>query len=91
MNVYDSTLHTFQPNSIYGVRVMEGFSSEEGFPRMFGTTMFEGHANLGVAQVAAGRQLAREGPGERADAPPDGRQVRYVAVQRAGVVLGSPR
>jgi hypothetical protein len=36
---------------IYGVRVMEGFSSEEGFPMMFGTTMFEGHANLGVAPV----------------------------------------
>ncbi|MFT3700696.1 MAG: hypothetical protein QM831_46555 [Kofleriaceae bacterium] len=51
MNVYDSTLHTFQGGSIYGVRVMEGFSSEEGFPRMFGTTMFEGHANLGVAPV----------------------------------------
>ena len=32
---------------------MEGFSSEEGFPEMFGTTMFEGQANLGVARVAA--------------------------------------
>lgn len=53
MNVYTSTLHTFNPGEIYGVRVMEGFSSEEGFPRMFGTTMFEGHANLGVARVAA--------------------------------------
>lgn len=53
LNVYQSTLHTFQPGEIYGVRVMEGYSSEEGFPRMFGTTMFEGHANLGVAPVAA--------------------------------------
>jgi len=53
MNVYDSSLHTFNQGEIYGVRVMEGFSSEEGFPRMFGTTMFEGHANLGVARVAA--------------------------------------
>jgi hypothetical protein len=58
LNVYDSTLHTFKPHAantpgeIYGVRVMEGFSSEEGFPTMFGTTMFEGHANLGVAPVA---------------------------------------
>ncbi len=54
MNVYDSTLHTFDlaNKEIYGVRVMEGFSSEEGFPRMFGTTMFEGHAMLGVARVA---------------------------------------
>jgi hypothetical protein len=53
LNVYDSTLHKFQPGEIFGVRVMEGFSSEEGFPEMFGTTMFEGHANLGVAQVAS--------------------------------------
>lgn len=51
LNVYDSTLHDFAPGEIYGVRVMEGFSSEEGAPRMFGTTMFEGHANLGVAKV----------------------------------------
>ncbi|HEY5947679.1 MAG TPA: hypothetical protein VIV40_19380, partial [Kofleriaceae bacterium] len=53
MNVYQSSLTTFQPGSIYGVRIMEGFSSEEGFPEMFGTTMFEGQANLGVARVAA--------------------------------------
>ncbi|HEU4734128.1 MAG TPA: hypothetical protein VFT22_39830, partial [Kofleriaceae bacterium] len=53
LNVYTSTLHTFKPGEIFGVRVMEGFSSEEGFPEDFGTTMFEGHANLGVAPVAA--------------------------------------
>jgi hypothetical protein len=53
LNVYDSTLHKFAPGEIYGVRVMEGFSSEEGAPRMFGTTMFEGHANLGIAEVSA--------------------------------------
>jgi hypothetical protein len=60
MNVYTSTLHSFTSGEIYGVRVMEGFSSEEGFPRMFGTTMFEGHANLGVARVASdGSWLAK--------------------------------
>jgi hypothetical protein len=54
LNVYDSTLHPpVAPGEIYGVRVMEGFSSEEGAPRMFGTTMFEGHANLGIAEIAA--------------------------------------
>lgn len=52
MNVYESSLTQFDPGSIYGVRIMEGFSSEEGFPEMFGTTMFEGQANLGVARVA---------------------------------------
>ena len=51
MNVYTSTLHDFVPGSIYAVRMMEGFSSEEGFPEMFGTTMFEGHANLGFSPV----------------------------------------
>jgi hypothetical protein len=52
LNVYQSSLINFKPGEIYGVRVMEGFSSEEGFPEDFGTTMFEGHANLGVAKVA---------------------------------------
>lgn len=52
LNAYDSTMKTFEPGSIYGIRVIEGFSSEEGFPRMFGTTMFEGQANLGVAPLA---------------------------------------
>ena len=36
---------------IYGVRVMEGFSSEEGFPEMFGSSRQEGHAQLAVAKV----------------------------------------
>jgi len=53
LNVYNSSLHQFQAGEIYGVRVMEGFSSEEGFPEDFGTTRHEGHANLGVAPVAA--------------------------------------
>lgn len=53
LNAYDSSLTTFQPGSVYGVRVLEGFSSEEGFPMMFGTTMFEGQANLGVAPLAS--------------------------------------
>ena len=52
LNVYDSSLHTFKPGEIFGVRVMEGFSSEEGFQENFGTPRFEGHANLGVARIA---------------------------------------
>lgn len=54
LNVYDSTLapKSIKAGDIYGVRVMEGFSSEEGAPRMFGTTEFEGHANLGVAAIS---------------------------------------
>jgi len=53
LNIYNSTLAHFDAGTIYGARVMEGFSSEEGFPEMFGTTMFEGHAALGVAPVQA--------------------------------------
>jgi hypothetical protein len=53
MNVYESSLKSFEPGSVYGVRIMEGFSSEEGFPEDFGTTMFEGQAQLGVARVAS--------------------------------------
>lgn len=53
MDVYQSSLRDFDAGSIYGVRVSEGFSSEEGFPRMFGSTMFEGMATLGVAPVRA--------------------------------------
>lgn len=53
LNAYDSSIAQFAPGSIYGVRVAEGFSSEEGFPRMFGTTMFEGQAQLGVAPLAS--------------------------------------
>ena len=62
LNVYDSTLHTFKDGEIYGVRVMEGFSSEEGFPREFGTTEFEGHANLGVAPIAPDKSWSAKIP-----------------------------
>ncbi|MCA9677915.1 MAG: hypothetical protein H6709_15900 [Kofleriaceae bacterium] len=51
MNVYRSSLDTFEPGSLYGVRVIEGFSTEEGIPRMFGLTRHEGAAVLGVAPV----------------------------------------
>ncbi len=63
MNAYNSSLHTFTPGEIYGVRVMEGFSGEEGFGRQFGTPRFEGHANLGVAKLASdGSWLAKIPP-----------------------------
>lgn len=58
MNVYNSSLANFAPGSIYGVRVMEGFSSEEGMQRTFGTTMFEGHAQLGIAEVQPDKSWA---------------------------------
>jgi hypothetical protein len=51
MNVYDSSLMDFEPDSIYAVRVLEGYSSEEGAPRDFGLTLHEGSARLGIAPV----------------------------------------
>jgi hypothetical protein len=62
LDVYNSSLHTFKPGEIYGVRVMEGFSSEEGFPEMFGTPRFEGHANLGVARITGDKSWAARIP-----------------------------
>ncbi|HEU0037384.1 MAG TPA: hypothetical protein VFQ53_42530 [Kofleriaceae bacterium] len=60
LNGYTSSLKTFVPGEIYGMRVSEGFSSEEGFPEMFGTTEFEGQAQLGVARLASdGSWLAK--------------------------------
>ncbi|MEZ4368909.1 MAG: hypothetical protein R2939_21910, partial [Kofleriaceae bacterium] len=47
-----------EPGKVYGVRVMEGYSSEEGFPMDFGTTMFEGHTLLGVAPLASDNSWA---------------------------------
>jgi hypothetical protein len=62
LNAYSSSLHTFQDGEIYGMRVLEGFSSEEGFPEMFGTTMFEGQANLGIARVQPDKSWAAKIP-----------------------------
>jgi hypothetical protein len=51
MNVYDSTTSEFVPGSVYGVRILEGFSSEEGVPEDFGLTEHEGSALVGIAKV----------------------------------------
>ncbi|HEX9101744.1 MAG TPA: hypothetical protein VF997_06050, partial [Polyangia bacterium] len=52
INVYDSTMFpTITPGSAKKVRITEGFSSEEGFPNMFGLTEFDGQARLGEIDV----------------------------------------
>jgi hypothetical protein len=53
MNVYVSSLSDaqFTQGDVYGVRVIEGFSVEEGIPDDFGLTEHEGAADLGVAPV----------------------------------------
>ncbi len=50
MDVSKSTLFSIDKAAVWGVRVMEGYSSEEGFPMMFGSSRQEGHAQLGVAK-----------------------------------------
>lgn len=51
LNVHDSSIATIPPGSVVRVRVLEGFSSEEGVPDDFGLTEHEGSALLGEAPV----------------------------------------
>ena len=53
MDVYNSSVANFEPGSIYGIRMIEGFSSEEGIPNDFGLTEHEGAAILGIAPIQA--------------------------------------
>jgi hypothetical protein len=51
LNVYESSIFKVEPGSAIKVRLMEGFSSEEGFPDMFGLTEFDGHSLYGEVPV----------------------------------------
>ena len=52
INVYDSTMFpSIAAGSAVKVRVSEGFSSEEGFPDMFGLSEFDGQARLGEVAI----------------------------------------
>src|SRR5262249_27026702 len=52
LNVYNSTMFPgIAAGSVVKVRITEGFSSEEGFPGMFGLTEFDGQARLGEVPV----------------------------------------
>jgi hypothetical protein len=52
LNVYDSTIFPdLKPGTVKRVRITEGFSSEEGFPNMFGLTEFDGQSRLGEVDV----------------------------------------
>lgn len=80
-DVYKSTVADLAPGSIYGVRVTEGFSVEEGVPRDFGLTEFEGAATLGIAPVEADGSFAALVP---ASVP-----VRMQAIDRFGMAVVS--
>src|SRR6185436_7049701 len=51
LNVYESSIFKTPAGSAVKVRLMEGFSSEEGFPDMFGLTEFDGHSLYGEVPV----------------------------------------
>ena len=80
-DVYKSTVADFAPGAVYGVRITEGFSVEEGVPRDFGLTEFEGAAVLGIAPVEADGSFAALIP---ATIP-----VRMQAIDRFGMALVS--
>jgi hypothetical protein len=67
INVYDSSLVAIPKEDanhqpyVVKVRLMEGFSGEEG-PRTFGTTEFDGHSLFGEVPVAADGSFAARVP-----------------------------
>jgi hypothetical protein len=63
LNVYESSLFkNLQPGTASKVRLIEGFSSEEGFPDMFGLTEFDGQSRHGEVPVYADGSFAAKVP-----------------------------
>ncbi|HEY7373558.1 MAG TPA: hypothetical protein VIF57_15465 [Polyangia bacterium] len=67
LNVYDSSLSDIKsnltPGSVVKIRLMEGFSGEEGGVDMFGTTEFDGQSRYGEIPVQADNSFAAVVPG----------------------------
>jgi Hydrazine synthase alpha subunit middle domain len=67
LNVYDSSLSNIKanltPGSVAKVRLLEGFSGEEGGVDMFGTTEFDGQSRYGEVPVQADNSFAAVVPG----------------------------
>ncbi|MDZ4693994.1 MAG: hypothetical protein SGI86_02530 [Deltaproteobacteria bacterium] len=64
LNVYASSTNSKElvPGEAFKVRLIEGFSSEEGFPNMFGLTEFDGQSNLGEVDILADNSFAAHVP-----------------------------
>jgi hypothetical protein len=62
LNVYDSSLFKVAPGAAVKVRLMEGFSGEEGFPDMFGLTEFDGHSRYGEVPIKADGSFSAKVP-----------------------------
>jgi len=67
LNVYDSSLGDIKanltPGAVVKVRLLEGFSGEEGGVDMFGTTEFDGQSKYGELPVQADNSFAAVVPG----------------------------
>jgi hypothetical protein len=62
LNVYDSSVLTIPAGSVQKVRLIEGFSGEEG-PRTFGTTEFDGQSLYGEIPIQPDNSFAAQVPG----------------------------
>lgn len=62
INVYDSSLAKIAPGSVVKVRLIEGFSGEEGI-RTFGTTEFDGQSRYGEVPISADSSFSAKVPG----------------------------
>jgi hypothetical protein len=58
LNVYNSSLFTVPAGSVQKVRLIEGFSSEEGGVDMFGSTDFDGQSRYGEVPLQADNSFA---------------------------------
>jgi hypothetical protein len=63
LNVYDSSVLDIPQGSIVKVRLIEGFSGEEGGVDMFGTTEFDGQALYGEIPLQKDNSFAATVPG----------------------------
>jgi len=63
LNVYDTSIEKIPAGSAVKVRLLEGFSTEEGFPSMFGLTDFDGQSLYGEVPVYADGSFAAKVPG----------------------------
>ena len=62
INVYDSSVLTIPAGAVQKVRIIEGFSGEEGFD-MFGTTEFDGQSLYAEIPLQADNSFAASVPG----------------------------
>jgi hypothetical protein len=62
LNVYESSLFKVPAGAAVKVRLMEGFSSEEGFPDMFGLTEFDGQSRYGEVPINPDGSFAAKVP-----------------------------